>query len=324
MVFLYVIEHTMLPLFTLVLIGFLVDRKFHIPVGPLSKFMFYLVIPCFIFTNIYTTEFPDNSLSIIACLAIFMVFGYIIANAVSSWRHYDAGMVESCRNALMFNNTGNLGVAMITLVFSHAPFVVDGKTPYLQEALIVQIIIFVVQSCALNTLGLYQAARGKLTVHDTLKVMFEMPMVYMLVAVIFCRTFSIDATQFYFWPVMTMASQALTPLAMFIIGVQLSQIKIEWLDKDVWLVSLIKFFIFPLLGIATIYGANAIMPGTFTAVGAMVFLIYSAVPTAVNTAMFAVEFGNNPDYATQVVMNTTVLSALSMTLVIFIGHILFV
>ena len=40
--------------------------------------------------------------------------------------------------------------------------------------------------------------------------------------------------------------------------------------------------------------------------------------------MFAVEFGNNPDYAKQVVMNTTVLSALSMTLVIFIGHILFV
>lgn len=77
MVFLYVIEHTMLPLFTLVLIGFLVDRKFHLQVGPLSKFMFYLVIPCFIFTNIYTTEFPDNSLRIIACLAIFMVFGYI-------------------------------------------------------------------------------------------------------------------------------------------------------------------------------------------------------------------------------------------------------
>lgn len=121
MVFLYVIEHTMLPLFTLVLIGFLVDRKFHLQVGPLSKFMFYLVIPCFIFTNIYTTEFPDNSLRIIACLAIFMVFGYIIAHAVSVWRHYDAGMIESCRNALMFNNTGNLGVAMIALVFSHAP-----------------------------------------------------------------------------------------------------------------------------------------------------------------------------------------------------------
>lgn len=100
--------------------------------------------------------------------------------------------------------------------------------------------------------------------------------------------------------------------------------KIEWFDRDVWIVSIIKFFIFPLLGIVTIYGANALLPGTFTAVGALVFLIYTAVPTAVNTAMFAVEFGNNPDYATQVVMNTTVLSALSMTLVIFIGHILFV
>ena len=40
--------------------------------------------------------------------------------------------------------------------------------------------------------------------------------------------------------------------------------------------------------------------------------------------MYALEFDNNPDYATQVVMNTTALSAISMTIVIFVGHLLFV
>ena len=40
-----------------------------------------------------------------------MVICFIIANIVARIRHYDAAMLESCRNAFMFNNTGNLGVA---------------------------------------------------------------------------------------------------------------------------------------------------------------------------------------------------------------------
>ena len=286
--------------------------------------MFYLVVPSFIFTNIYTTDFPSNSINIIACVAIFMVICLLLANGISKWRHYDAGMLESCRNALMFNNTGNLGVAMIILVFSHEPFVVNGQTPYLAEAMVVQIIIFVIQSCTLNTIGLYQAGRGRLSARDTLKVIFQMPIVYVFVAAILCRVLNLDAKDFYFWPIMEMAAKAITPVAMFTIGIQLSQTKIDWFDREVWIVSFLKFFILPAIGLAMIFIANALVPGTFTAVGAIVFLIYCAIPTAVNTAMYAMEFGNNPNYATQVVMNTTALSAISLTLVIFVGHLIFV
>ena len=49
---------------------------------------------------------------------------------------------------------------LIILVFSHVPFVVNGQTPYLAEAMVVQIIIFMIQSISLNTLGLYQAGRA--------------------------------------------------------------------------------------------------------------------------------------------------------------------
>ena len=283
MVFLFIIEHTMLPIFGLVFIGFLLDRKFHIDVKTLSKFMFYLVIPSFIFTNVYETEFPPASVTMIAAMTVFMVFCFFLANLVSRCRRYDEGMIQSCRNALMFNNTGNLGVALIILVFSHDPFVVDGQTPYLAEAMVVQIIIFIVQSVSLNTLGLYQAGRGRLSAADTLR-----------------------------------------PVAMVSIGAQLSQTKIHWFDKDVWIISLLKMTVLPLFGLIMIYAANALMPGTFTAVSAMVFLIYCAIPTAVNTALFAIEFGNNADYATQIVMNTTALSAVSLTFYIFVGHILFV
>lgn len=324
MVFLYILEHTMLPLFTLVLIGYLVDRKFHIAVKSLSKLLFFLIIPSFIFTNIYKTNFPSNSINILLCVFVLLFISFVIANIISRWKHYDAGMTESCRNALMFNNTGNLGVALIILVFSHEPFIVNGQTPYLDEAMVVWIIIYVVQSVGLNTLGLYQAGRGRLTARDTLKIMFQMPIIYLFAAAVLTRYLGLHAENFYFWPIMEMSSQAITPVAMFTIGVQLSQTKIEWLNPDVWIISILKFFIMPVIGLAIIFTANVFMPGTFTAVGAIVFLIYCAIPTAVNTAMFAMEFDNNPNYATRVVMNTTALSAISLTLVIFVGHLIFV
>lgn len=153
MVFWFIIEHTMLPIFFLVVLGYFLDKKFHLDVKTLSKLMFFLVIPSFIFTNIYTTQFPATSINIIAAIAIFMVICFVIANIVGRIRHYDAAMLESCRNAFMFNNTGNLGVALIILVFSHDPFVVNGQTPYLAEAMVVQIIIFMIQSISLNTLA---------------------------------------------------------------------------------------------------------------------------------------------------------------------------
>ena len=149
-------------------------------------------------------------------------------------------------------------------------------------------------------------------------------MLYVFAAAVFCRLFNIPADRFSFWPIMQMAGGAITPVAMFAVGVQISQTKIKWLDPDVWIVSLLKFFLVPLVGLGIIFGANWLLPGTFTAVGALVFLIYCAVPTAVNTAMYAMEFDNYPDYATQVVMNTTAISAFSLTLVIFIGHLIFV
>ena len=324
MVFWFIVEHTMLPIFLLVLIGFFLDRKFGIDVKTLSKFMFYLVIPSFIFTNVYTTDFPPTSTSMIAALFIFMIICFLLANGISKLRHYDPGMLQSCRNALMFNNTGNLGVALIILVFSHAPFVVNGQTPYLAEAMVVQIIIFIVQSVALNTLGLYQAGRGRLSAHDTLRVMFRMPMIYVLAAALLIRYIGWDAKEFFFWPIAEMSGKALLPVAMVSIGAQLSQTKVVWFNREVWIVSLLKLFVLPLIGLSMIYIANALIPGTFTAVSSTVFLIYCAIPTAVNTALFAMEFGNNPDYATQIVMNTTALSAVSLTFYIFLGHILFV
>ncbi len=323
MIFWDIIEHTMLPLFFLTGVGYFLDRKFHLDIKTLSKLIFYLIVPSFLFTNVFTTSFSPENLHMVGSLLLFMVLSFLLATAVGWVRHYDQGMLSSCRNALMFNNTGNLGIAVILLIFSHSPFVVEGETPYLQEAMAVQIIFFVAQSVLLNTLGLYQGARGHYTPRDALGVILHMPIIYAFLAAMLCRWGSVDATSFFLWPVLEMAGKCLLPVAMVGIGAQLSQTKIEWFNREVEIVCLLKLFVLPGVGLSMIFLANAFLPGLFTPVSALVFLIYCSIPTAVNTSLYAIEFDNHPDYATQCVLNTTVLSCISITVFTAIGKALF-
>lgn len=324
MVFWFIVENTMLPIFVLVLLGFFLDKKFGMNVKTLSKLMFYLIIPSFVFVNVYKMHPDANSVKVIFAIATIMFSAFCIAGIISWVRHYDIGRLQVCRNALMFNNSGNLGVALILLVFSHEPFMVNGETPYLAEAMSVQLLIYIFQNITVNTLGMYQAGRGKLSTGKTLKAVFSMPVLYMMSAALLGRFFHYDASKMFLWPVMEMSAKALLPVAMISIGAQLSQTKIHWLDKDVWIVSMMKLVGIPILGLLIIYGVNYLAPGTFTPVSSTVFLIYCAIPTAVNVALFSIEFDNHPDFATQVVMNTTALSAVTMTFFIFLGHVLFV
>lgn len=319
MIFFDIVVNTMLPLFFLVGVGYFLDKKFHMDIKTMSKLIFFLIVPSFLFTNIYTTQFPSTSLHIVGSLLLFMALSFLLATLVGKIRHYDQGMMASCRNALMFNNTGNLGVAVILLIFSHSPFVVDGQTPYLQEALTVQIIFFVSQSILLNTLGLYQGARGHYTPRDALKVILHMPIVYAFLAALLCRWGSIDAKSFFLWPVLEMSGKCLLPVAMVSIGAQLSQTKIQLFNREVEIVCGMKLFVMPLVGLTMIFLANHFLPGLFTPISALVFLIYCTIPTAVNTSLYAIEFDNHPDYATQCVLNTTVLSCISITVFTVLG-----
>ena len=88
-------------------------------------------------------------------------------------------------------------------------------------------------------------------------------------------------------------------------------------NRDVFLAAMIRLMIGPALalGFILLFGMDGIP--------AQVLFISASVPTAVNTALIAVESKNHPDFATQVVILTTMLSALSMTAVIFLANRLF-
>ncbi len=318
-VFLYILTHNILPIICIVCLGFLMGKKFPMDVKTLSKLNFYVFVPTFTFYQIYTTVLPDSMLWVLIFALSLLLLNHLLARGIGRVRKYDTGMRNAFMNALMFYNSGNIGVPLITLVFSGVPFIIDGETPYLAPALALQIVVLIVQNLSVNTLGFYNASMGKkMGWKEALISIFTMPTVYAIpVAFLLKYCLPYDLTQFPLWAAVVYLKNGLVPIALFTLGVQLSRTKVAKPSLDVGMAVFLRLIGGPLLAMLLI------LVFRFDNFTAQVLMMSSAVPTALNTALIAMERDNYPDFAAQTVLYATLLSPLSLTCVVFLSRTMF-
>ena len=322
MAFLHIITDNILPLLAFVVIGYLMDRKFHLDIASLTKLTFYIVLPCFIFYSIYCAKLDINLLNVFLFCCVQMGILAAVGVVIGKIRGWDSGKTEAFKNGTMFSNNGNIGVALIALIFTNAPFLVEGAPVYLAEASAAATMTLVQMNLFLNTVGLYQAGKGRLTPSDTLRVIFHMPVIYTLLAVFTIKIIGFDMTATPLWPIFENCAAALVAIVMMTLGMQIYRSKISFSDGEAWLAVFIRLVGGPALSFTLLTLWNTFGSG-FSPVVCQTVLIMSSVPSAVNSVLYAVEFQNNEDFATAIVMMSTFASAVTMALVIFAARILF-
>ncbi len=316
-IILFILTNNILPIFILVILGYLVSRKFDLNILTLTKLNFFIFVPIFIFSNLYTTKLSFEMLKAFVIAVLILLANLGITMVVSKIRHYPVGMKNAFANSVMFYNSGNIGLPLVTLVFSSAPFVVNGETPYLSLALTVQIMIMVFQNITLNTIGFINAGRAKTHWKKSVLQLFKMPIIYMIPLALLLKLVPCDITKLFFWPAIRYASNALVPIALITLGVQLSKTKMEIRNKEVYLSNFLRLIGGPLIALAFILLIR------LDGVVAQTLMISTAVPTAVNSALIAVEKDNHPDFASQVVLSSTLLCAVTLVFVIYLARTLF-
>jgi predicted permease len=322
MAFIQIISDNIMPLLVFVAIGYVLDMKFTIDVKSLTRLTFFIVLPSLIFYSIYSADIDMSMVTVFLFAFVEMVVIGAIAWCIGRLRHMDVGKIEALKNGTMFSNTGNIGIALVALVFSNPPFVVHGTTPYLIPAVCASTMVLIQMNLFLNTLGLYQAGRGALTPRDTLSVIFHMPVVYILVSVFLVKYFNFPMEKTFIWPVFQYSAQALVSIVMMTLGIQIRHSHITLGDMDAWFGVGLRLLGAPLITFIMLTLWNHLGTG-FSPVVCQVLLIMSCVPSAVNSVMYALEFDNYVDFATEIVMLSTFLSVGTMTLVIFGARILF-
>jgi predicted permease len=293
------------------------DMKFKLNMNTLTKINFYLFVPAFSFVNIYTTDISVDLFRVIILTVIMLALNFIFGAGISTLLKLPKKTTKAFENSIMFYNSGNIGISLITLVFSNPPFIVNGEAVYLEIALSVQVMTLLVQNLSTNTLGFINSGGEGMTIKSGVIRVLKMPTIYAITCAILFKFLPFDFTVTPFWPVLEFLRNGLVAVALVTLGVQLAKTRINLKIKTPYIAVFCRLIGGPAASLVLIklFG--------FTGVMAQAIFIASSTPTAVNTALLSVECKGDSDFAVQTVTISTLFSAVTMTTVIYLAYVLF-
>lgn len=111
------------------------------------------------------------------------------------------------------------------------------------------------------------------------------------------------------------------PLAMLIMGVYLAQadLKSLWTDKRLYILSLVRLVLIPLLTVALFWVLQLLIPGMHSTM-LLALLISAIAPVGANVAVYAQLHSKDYVYASKTVVISTLLSLVSMPVVVLLAQ----
>lgn len=303
---LYILEEISLPIILLIATGFAFQKIFKSEVRTFSKLMIYFLVPVVIFDKLYNTDISwEFFAQVVPFILLLEVCMYVLALLFSALFRFRKSIRKAFTNSLVLLNTGNYGIPLIDLVFGSNPFAAAS-----------QVFIVAIQNLTSFTFGVFQASPDNTPPKRALLSIIKMPSIYALLLIVIVKACNITLPGVIAKPLDYM-SQAFTAFALITLGVQLAEVKLSKKAALVMGVSVIKVMVAPLAAFALTLLLN--IRGVLGAA----LVIGVSTPTGVNSATLALEFGNEQEFAAQVVFMTTILCTFSLPLVIYFVRIYF-
>ena len=316
-IFLSIILNSIIPIFILIFLGYIADKKFNMDMNTLTKINFYLFVPAFSFVNIYTIDISVDLVYVILLTVILLGINFIFGAVLAKLLKLSKKTGKAFENSMMFYNSGNIGVSLMTLVFSNSPFVIDGAKPYLEIALSVQIMTLLVQNLTTNTIGFINSGGEGMTLKTGLLRVVKMPTMYAVICAVLFKFIPFDFRITPIYPALEYLRSGMVSVALVTLGVQLSKTRINLKMKLPYIASFCRLAGGPAitLGLIKLFG--------FTGAMAQAVFIASSAPTAVNVALLSIECKGDVDFTVQTVTISTLFSAVTMTTVVYLAYVLF-
>jgi len=290
----YTVASRTLPLYALIVLGYLLGKRHEGAREILADLLIYFVSPIVIAHGILHSELGGRSLA----LAPLM---FIVCCALSTAVYHLSKLFwsDSTRNILAFTagtgNTGYFGLPVSIVLFGEeaiAPAVIAGLGVILYE----------------NSLGYYYAARGHFTARDCLRLVVRMPALYAVLIVSALKYgFHVEPNH-YIDDVSVKFVGTYSVLGMMLIGVGLSRIESFAVDWKFLSSSLfVKFIVWPVV-IGSLVSFDSWHLGYLSRIEKSVLLMLSCCPLAALTVAFAARFKAQPEKAAFAVLVSTILS----------------
>jgi predicted permease len=305
-ILLMILQNIILPVFILIGVGVFLHRKFNFDLNTLSKINFYYLIPTVIFVKIYQSSFSIELLvNILTFLIIQTLLLYLISRLITKMFHFDSGLSASFTNSVILNNQGNFGLPVNALVFRNDPFTMS-----------IQIMVMTFQNLLTFTFGLFSVGQDKHRGFSFLNGLVKMPVLHGLLFGLLLNVLDVAIPSFI-WIPLENASQGFLSIALITLGAQVAYLNLGSNYLPIYLSSLSRLIISPIIALCIILGLG------LDGLTAQALLIASAFPTSRNSALLALEYKNQPEFAAQAVLVSTLLSSLTVTVIVYIAQVLF-
>ncbi|RYX83269.1 AEC family transporter [bacterium] len=289
------------PIFGLIALGYVVQKRVGLDLKTLTRLNFWMFVPAFLWVHIFesTLKWAELSAIFLHFLIFFPLLG-VITWFSARLIHPPDRLRRAITASVLFYNSGNYGIPVAQLAF-------PGQTLPLQ----IQAAMVMLQNMSNFSLGVWIIAGGRGgRRRDTLKTMFKLPMIYVLVIAWTMRALHLTPPA----PLNTSLhwlSEGLVPIAVTTLGAQMAGLKVPRFNAALVLALSLRLFVAPILGFAVVWGLG--LHGTV----AESLTLSTAFPTAVNSALLAHEFDNEPEFAAAAVFYSTLFSVFSVSLVIW-------
>ena len=279
------------PVLLLVAVGAAAGRWLGVPAAPLAKLSFWVIGPAFVFDSLANAGLASGVIGKVAA-ASALAFGVsAVVAALGS-----IGLPRDRRAAVVttgaYGNVGNFGLAIVTFTFD------DAARPFAAIAMVV-----------VNGLGLILAVVTAKGGWAGVAQALRSPMTLVLAPALLVNAYDVDLPTAADRSIGLLAG-AIIPVMLIALGIQLHDIGLPRFDLDVVRSLVAKLAVQPLVAFPIV----AMIGLSETAGGAVI--LQAAMPTAVFTAVIAIELDARPDETATIVMASTVTSVLILPWII--------
>ena len=282
-----------LPLYFVVLLGFLAGRVLGIQKQQVARLLIYIISPVVAFNGVFTTPIAFSTLSLpflYIFIAIITCYGGLYLTK-SLWQD---SSLQTFAFAAASGNTGYFGLPVAIAIFGD-------KIIGLVILIALGAIVFEV------TIGYYVMARGNYSIRESIRRLIRLPAIYAFAAGVFLNLLGWSFGDAYAATIKNFQG-AYTILGMMTIGLGLADVSKA--DFDVKFISGLvaaKFLFWPLITLAIISLDLNFLHIYNQEIHCVLFLL-SIVPVAANTVAFSAELGTKPEKAAIAVVITTLLA----------------
>ena len=285
---------SLLPIFAVVALSAVAARWIKIDTGMLSKITIYLFSPFLILGSIASSDLASREVAAISAMAILsglilVVLGWTIARLMHFNRQLEGAFILS----VFMGNTGGIGLPLIGFAYGEAG---------LQRG----VLFFAVSAMVTNTIGIYLASRSASSVKSSIRNVLISPIPYATLLAL-AINFSRITLPLPIQRVAAILGPAAIPCMLVILGVQITEMKLDGKIGPIALASATRLLAAPLVGfaLAALLGVEGLAK--------QASIIEISTPAAMLSAIYATEYGSDSQFATAVVLVTSLASAITLS-----------